>query len=127
MPLTILHVEDNEVVAGAVGDALRAEGWRVLTCGNGPTALRTLTSAERYDLLITDNDVPGVCGLDIVRHARRLPHRAGLPIVMLTAAAVRAAAYDAGVDVFLPKPEGVNDLIPAVSRLLNRGTALRSP
>jgi two-component system phosphate regulon response regulator PhoB len=126
MTLTILHVEDHETVADAVRDALRAEGWRVLTCGNGPTALRTLTSSERYDLLITDNDVPGVCGLDIVRHARRLPHRAGLPIVMLSASDCRADALRAGVDAFLPKPEGISELIPTVARLLGRGARLRA-
>jgi DNA-binding response OmpR family regulator len=121
MPLTILHVEDHEVVADAVRDALKAEGWHAVTCGNGAAALRTLASPEPYDLLITDNEVPGVGGLDIVRHARSLPHRAKLPIVMLSATDCRADALRAGVDVFLSKPEGIGELIPTVARLLDRG------
>lgn len=121
MPLTILHIEDHKTVADAVKDALEAKGWRALTCGNGMTALRTLASSEPYDLLITDNQLPGIGGLEIVRHARALPHRAGLPIVMLSASDCRADALRAGVDVFLRKPEGISELVPTVARLLDRG------
>jgi two-component system chemotaxis response regulator CheY len=121
MPLTILHVEDHTVVADAVRDALKAEGWRAVTCGNGMAALCTLTSPEPYDLLITDNEVPGVGGLEIVRRARLLPHRAGLPVVMFSATDCRAEAFKAGVDAFLKKPEDIDELIPTVARLLGRG------
>jgi DNA-binding response OmpR family regulator len=121
MTLTILHVEDHETVADAVRDALRAEGWRAVTCGNGMAALRALASAEPYDLLITDNQLPGVCGLEIVRRARSLPHRARLPIIMLSASDCRADALRAGADVFLRKPEDLQKLIPTVARLLDRG------
>ena len=121
MPLTVLHVEDHKVVADAVRDALRAEGWRAVTCGNGMTALRALTSPEPYDLLVTDNQLPGVGGLEIVRYARGLPHRAGLPIVMLSADDCRAEALRAGADAFLKKPEDISELVPTVARLLRRG------
>ena len=121
MPLTILHVEDHQIIADAVRDALKAEGWRAVTCGNGVAALRALTSPEPYDLIITDNEVPGVGGLDIVRHARRLPHRAKLPIAMLSATDCRADALRAGMDVFLRKPEDVGELVATVARLLHRG------
>jgi two-component system chemotaxis response regulator CheY len=121
MPLTILHVEDHETVADAVRDTLEAEGWRVVTCADGAVALRRLASAARYDLLVTDNQLPHVPGLEVVRYARSLPHRAGLPVVMFTGTDCRGEARRAGVDAFLRKPEDLRELVPTAARLLERG------
>ena len=121
MPLTILHVEDHKVVADAVRDTLEAEGWRVVTCADGAVALNKLAGVAHYDLLITDNHLPHVNGLEVVRYARQLPHRAAMPVVMFTSVDCRAVARRAGVDAFLRKPEDVKELVPTVARLLDRG------
>jgi two-component system chemotaxis response regulator CheY len=115
--LTILYVEDHEVVAAAVRDALEAQGWRVVSCLDGAAALMRLASGARYDLLITDNHLPHVNGLEVVRYARSLKSRAELPIIMFSATDCAAAAEQAGVDVFLRKPEDVGRLIPAIREL----------
>ena len=120
-PLTILHVEDHLMVAQAVRDVLEAEGWRVVTCTNGHAAVNRLTSGNRYDLLITDNQLPGASGLEVVRYARSLPRRARMPIVMFSATDCGAEAYRAGVNVFLRKPEDAAELVTTVARLLNQG------
>ena len=121
MPHTILYIEDHQLVAHAVRDTLEAEGWRVVLCADGAVALRRLTSAAHYDLLLTDNHLPNVNGLELVRYARRLPHRAALPIIMFAAEDCSRIAYRAGVDVFLKKPEDTGLLVSAVARLLFRG------
>jgi len=121
MPLTILHVEDHTVVADAVRDTLEAEGWRVVTCADGAAALNRLAGDEAFDLLITDNHLPYVNGLEVVRYARQLPHRAAMPVVMFTSVDCPAEARRAGADAFLRKPEDVNELVPTVARLLRRG------
>ncbi len=121
MTLTILHVEDHRVVADAVRHALEAEGFRVVTCADGAAALRELTGPAPYDLLITDNDLPGVTGLELIDCARLLRHRARLPVLMLTAADCEAEARRAGVAAFLRKPEDLAELVPTVRRLLGRG------
>src|SRR5215211_1284752 len=100
MSLTILYVEDHKLVADAVRDTLEAEGWRVVACLDGAAALTRIASGARYDLLITDNHLPHVNGLELVRYARRLKHRSELPIVMFSAVDCRAEAEQAGVDVF---------------------------
>jgi CheY-like chemotaxis protein len=100
MALTILHVEDNKVVAEAVRDTLEAEGWRAVTCADGAAALSSLVSAARHDLLITDNHLPLVDGLEVVRHARRLEHHSDMPIVMFSGSDCEKAVYKAGVNVF---------------------------
>jgi DNA-binding response OmpR family regulator len=121
MPLTILHIEDHPTVADAVRDTLEAEGWRVVTCADGAAALNKLAGGVPFDLLITDNQLPHVDGLEVARYARRLKHLSGMPIVMLSAVDCRADALRAGVNVFLRKPEGITELIPTVTRLLDRG------
>ena len=117
---TILYVEDHKLVADAMRDTLEAEGWRVVACVDGAAALTKIASGARYDLLITDNHLPQVNGLELVRYARRLKHRSELPIVMFSAVDCRAEAEQAGVDVFLQKPEGVKELVSTVRRLLNQ-------
>jgi len=121
MTLTILYVEDHKLVADAVKDTLEAEGWRVVACVDGAAALTRIASGARYDLLITDNHLPHVDGLELVRYARRLKHRAELPIVMFSAVDCRAKAEQAGVDVFLQKPDDIPRLIPTINELLQRG------
>jgi CheY-like chemotaxis protein len=117
MNLTILYVEDHKLVADVVKDTLEDEGWRVVSCVDGAAALTRLASNARYDLLITDNHLPHVNGLELVQYARTL--RPQLPILMFSAVDCEEAAYRAGVSVFLKKPDGVKDLIPTVNRLLN--------
>ncbi|HEX8161739.1 MAG TPA: response regulator [Pyrinomonadaceae bacterium] len=85
MTLTILHVEDNSFVADAVRDMLEEEGWSVVTCSDGATALNRLATGDAYDLLILDNQLPGASGMEIVRYARSLPSRRHTPIIMFSA------------------------------------------
>jgi len=117
-PATILHVEDHQIVADAVRDTFEREGFRVVTCSDGGSAISRLASDARYDLMIFDNQLPGADGLELVRYARTLPHRRATPILMLSATEVEAEARRAGADAFLRKPDGVRDLVATVRRLL---------
>jgi DNA-binding response OmpR family regulator len=63
---TILVVDDEPGIVTVVCDYLDRAGFRVLTAGDGPTALR-LARAERPSLLVLDLMLPGMDGLDITR------------------------------------------------------------
>jgi CheY-like chemotaxis protein len=115
---TILHAEDDRYVAEALRDTFEGEGWRVETCPDGATALRRLASEAHYDLLLFDCDLPGASGLELVRAARKMPHRRRTPVVMLSATECEAEAWRAGVDAFLRKPEDVRSVTAMISRLL---------
>jgi len=82
----ILHVEDDALVANVVGETLRDEGWRVSTYTDGVAALAEIESDAHYDLMILDNHLPGVGGLELLSRARQLAHRQQVPIIMLSAA-----------------------------------------
>ena len=123
MPHTILHVEDEQLVAETVKEMLEARGWQVVTCATGGAAMRELwTDAATFDLLITDNQLPDVSGFALVRYVRKqLKNRARIPIVMFSAEDCAGAAYHAGVDVFLKKSADGELLISTIERLLSRG------
>src|SRR5207248_120943 len=104
---TILYAEDHATVRLAVQETLEREGWRVEACANGAAALFRLEGEASYTLLIFDNDLPGVSGLELTRRARSLTHRCGTPVVIFSASEIRAEALSAGADVFLRKPQDV--------------------
>lgn len=119
LPVTILFVEDNRPVLDLVKEILELEGWIVVAYEDASAALRELASDDKYDLIITDNDLPGVCGLQLVISARKLAQYKHTPIIMLSAdTTYQKQAVVAGADVFLRKPEDISTLTATVSRLL---------
>jgi DNA-binding response OmpR family regulator len=102
------------VAAEAVRDTPEAEGWSAVTCSHAAAAVSCLASGARYDLIITDNHLTHVNRLEIMRYARRLEHREVMPIIMFCGVKCKAAAYQAGVNVFLKKPEGIGRLVETV-------------
>src|SRR5437868_4137673 len=120
MNLTILHIEDNPLVALTIKDLLEFEGWRVTLCADGIAALREIESATHYDLLLLDNELPRLDGWQLIKHARTLPHRQHTPIILLSARDRTTLAQQVGADAFLPKPEGISRLVQTVTALLNQ-------
>lgn len=116
--VSILYAEDDQPIANLIDEMLAAEAWQVELCLDGDSALRKLTSDERVDLLLVDNELSGLSGLDLVKRARKMTHRRRTPIVMLSASDCETEAWRAGVDAFLKKPEQVDDLPSTISRLL---------
>jgi CheY-like chemotaxis protein len=118
--ISILCVEDCQVVADALKENLEEMGWTVELCADGAEAMRRIESKSRLHLLILDNELPGESGLQIARRARQLPHRRRTPIIMLSASDVEGEALAAGVDAFLRKPQDVLRLTATATRLLTK-------
>jgi CheY-like chemotaxis protein len=114
----ILFAEDHEAVRLALAETLELEGWRVEVCADGHVALARLEGGTRYDILLFDDELPGVCGLELARRARALAHRRRTPLVIVSASEVGALARRAGADAFLRKPDGVRSVAATVARLL---------
>lgn len=116
--ISILHVEDNEMVAKLVQETLGTEGMHVDSCASGTAALKILKSDVRYDLIIVDNDLPGIGGLELIRRARGMGTRRRTPIIMLSGDDCETEAWRAGVGEFLRKPEDIEKVSLTISRLL---------
>jgi two-component system, OmpR family, phosphate regulon response regulator PhoB len=114
----VLHVEDNKTVARLIQDTLASKGVYVDSCSSGTTALEILKTDVRYDVLIVDNDLPGLSGLELVLRVRSMARRRGTPIIMLSADNCEREAWRAGVDAFLRKPDSVDQVSSTIDRLL---------
>jgi CheY-like chemotaxis protein len=70
----ILLVDDDESVRTVLGEQLRELGFRVDEASDGTSAIERLKSNGGYDVLLSDFAMPGMNGLDTIRHAvRELP------------------------------------------------------
>src|SRR5579859_6158506 len=119
---TILVVDDEPGIVTLVRDYLDRAGFRVLTAGDGTTALR-LARAERPSLLVLDLMIPGLDGLDLTRALRHDPATQKLPIIMLTARveeADRLIGLELGADDYVVKPFSPRELVARVRAVLRR-------
>jgi len=117
-PKNILVVDDEPSVRCAISLLLNCGGYLVEAVSNAENALSCLRSG-RYDLLMTDNVMPGMSGLDLASEAKvRAP---GMPVIMHTAyPPARKPDY---LDLVLVKPEGASHLLQSVDRFLQPDAA----
>jgi CheY-like chemotaxis protein len=88
---------------------------------DGAEALERLESGARYDVLIFDNKLPGLDGVELIRRTRALAHRQQTPIIMLSGNdEVEAQAKRAGANTFLRKPTDMPLIAEKVAGLLAR-------
>jgi two-component system chemotaxis response regulator CheY len=117
--VSILHVEDHEAAATLVGEILEAANCKVDLCVDGDTALRKLTGNDHYDVLVIDNNLPGLNGLELIRRTRKMSHRRRTPIIMVSGDDIEKEAWRAGANEFLLKPQGIERIAMTVERLLS--------
>ena len=119
MPLTkILYAEDYKLVAHYMKEILEMQGWQVDVCFNGLEALHRIESDAAYDLLLLDDQMPMMSGIELVERARELPHRKETPIIILSASDCASEAHRAGANRFLKKPNDFESLVSAIMHLL---------
>jgi CheY-like chemotaxis protein len=116
--IRILHIEDDKTIAALAKEMFEEQGWQVQTCDDGNAAIEHISGGVHYDFLLFDYDLPGINGLELVRHARKLVHRSRTPVGVLSATPVESEAREAGADVFLRKPQDIGLLAETISRLL---------
>ncbi len=119
----LLVVEDDESIRETVGEALRFEGFDVLTCADGSEALGLLMEEPRQpvDLLVLDLMLPGLGGLDLCRELRRFNNNT--PILVISARdseTDRVLGLEVGADDYLVKPFGLRELVARCRALLRR-------
>ncbi len=117
-PAAVLVVEDDDVALRVVKRTLELEGWCVECRRDGRAAMRQLEGGGQYDLVITENELPGASGIELTRRARTLPHRRRTPIIMFSSGPHGEEALGAGANEFLKKPEGVYAVRETVTLLL---------
>jgi DNA-binding NtrC family response regulator len=118
---SVLLVDDEEKLLKSLGRALRGDGHRVMEA-TGAAAARTLLSTHTFDVLVVDNLMPDVTGLDLIRElVSSTPESERPQILMMTAHATVPTAIEAmklGALDFLQKPFEIDELLVVVARAI---------
>jgi len=127
-----LVVDDSPFFRNIVAPLLAAANWHVTTAANGSEAIALRDAGKKFDVIISDIDMPVMDGLSLARTARNDPRWRETPMIALSSYASdedRRAGEDAGFDDYLGKSDRVQlskSLMSIVSKFSrNDGTVRR--
>ncbi len=116
----VMYVDDDQALVFLVQRLLRRRGYEVSGYTDPHEATAALRAApQAYDLLVTDYNMPGFCGVDLVREARLI--RPDLPVALASGyvtAEIEQAALAEGAQALIHKPNDVEELCATVQRLI---------
>ena len=116
----ILLVDDEPNIVMSLEFLMRKNGYQVGIARNGTEALAALAQTP-YDLVLLDVMMPDVDGYQVCRQLRQRPDRAATKVIFLSAKSQPAdvqKGYDAGADLYIPKPFSTRQLMQKVRELL---------
>ena len=119
----VLVVDDESSMRELMSKILALGNYDVDTAPDGSVALDRMR-ASSYDLLIADLKMPGMDGLTLLRHAKRL--RADLPVIIITGFSTESSAIEAlnlRASKYLKKPFGVPQVLEAAAEALGAAAA----
>ena len=118
----IFIIEDETSIIQLVQHNLEKEGFVVSSSTNGNDGLKELKKFEP-NLLLLDWMLPDLSGIDVCKSLRRDKNFKNLPIIMLTAKGEeedKVKGLESGVDDYITKPFGFNELMARIKALLRR-------
>jgi two-component system chemotaxis response regulator CheY len=120
MAKTILAVDDSPSSRKMVSFTLKSAGYEVIEAGDGEEGLKK-AKAMKINLVLTDQNMPKMDGLTLIRSLRALPEHAATPILMLTTESspeMKAQGKAAGATGWMVKPFDPQKLIEVVKKVL---------
>lgn len=116
--VTILYVDDEEVLRILVSDQLANRGFNVETADDGDTALEILEK-KQFDMILLDIRMPRMNGIEVLKMIRK--RKIASRVIVLTAVSDLAVAIEAvknGANDYLTKPYELNTLVDSINRVL---------
>jgi cyclic di-GMP phosphodiesterase len=116
----ILAVDDEQAVCLLVCERLTTAGFECRNCSSGAQALELLKS-EAFDLIISDLNMPGMSGLQLLETVhKKYPHSAFLIVTGVDDIRVATQAMKEGADDYLVKPFQFDAVLASVQRALKK-------
>jgi two-component system response regulator CpxR len=115
----VLIIDDDVELCRLLAERLSSEDFSIEAIHNGQRGLERVLSQD-YALVILDLMLPGMKGLDVLRHVRE---RSAVPVLILTARGEdvdRILGLEIGADDYLPKPFNPRELIARIHAILRR-------
>ncbi|MCE7795547.1 ATP-binding protein [Sphingobium sufflavum] len=116
-PLSILLVDDSQAVLSALREGLAEESWTIVSARDALSALDAVGGGGRFDIVITDMDMPGGMGGHALATQLRDDH--GLPVLLMSGVPL-AADGGAGGFAFIAKPFRKQALVDMVHSVVQR-------
>jgi len=119
---TILVADDNRLNLALATELLEMEGYTVLRAENGEEAVRS-AQANLPDLILMDLRMPVLDGLQALKRLRRVEATKRIPIVALTASAMKGAReriLAEGFDGYIEKPIEIHEFTALIAQRLAR-------
>jgi two-component system, chemotaxis family, chemotaxis protein CheY len=116
----VLVVDDSISTRALIGRTLEAAGYVVDQAADGVEALGNLSTAD-FDIVITDQWMPNMTGVEFVRAVRENPNLGDLPILAVTSDGeddVREEVMEAGATECILKPFTPDDLLETIARMV---------
>jgi CheY-like chemotaxis protein len=121
----VMYVDDDQALVFLVARVLGRKGFRVSTFTDPLLAQAKLAENPlAVDLLVTDYNMPGYSGVDLLRAVKAL--RPDLPVALASGYVppeIEKSAIEAGANALVYKPNDVNELCETVQRLIKGGGA----
>jgi CheY-like chemotaxis protein len=123
--MNILFIEDDPMNRRVVKDMLDVAGATMVGAESGEIGLQFVEEQD-FDMILVDLRMPGMDGLEAIRHIRaRRDAKGKLPIIVVTADTaidLRERCLAEGADEVLFKPVAMDSLFDAIGRMLARGS-----
>lgn len=120
MPKTVLTVDDSASIRQMVAFTLSSAGYQVVEAVDGQDGLEK-AKAKNVDLVLTDQNMPRMDGLSLIKSLRALPQYKASPILVLTTEAsdsMKQQGKAAGATGWLVKPFDPSKLLEVVKKVL---------
>jgi len=117
----VLVVEDNDMNMQLVEYLLEEGGYQIVKAASGEDALTIARGGEPVDLILMDIHLPGIDGLSVVREMKSDARTSAVPILALTAHAMRGDRdrfLEAGCDGYISKPIDVKTFLTSIRQYL---------
>ena len=118
---TIFLVDDSATILLSISNILSKAGYATEKAGNAEEALKKFQEGVKIDLLITDLNMPGMNGIELIKEVRKLPNYRFVPILFLTTESQQSRKMEAkaaGASGWIVKPATADELLNTIKLVL---------